>query len=117
MPLSRLAITEAASWYTVVGWASAGAGGIGGCAPGTAGGEEGAAAGAVAVAAVDAGTILSVSRSMSLTFCTIESHRLFCAATSITEMAPVALGPALAVPVEPNCVEAVDCIFTLRDAL
>ena len=51
---------------------------------------------------------------MSFTFCTIDSHRLFCVATSIVDMAPVAAGPPeVALP---NWVEAVDCIFTLRDA-
>ena len=54
--------------------------------------------------------ILSVSRRMSFTFCTTESHRLFCAETSMVEVAPVAL--TLPVWAVPNCVEAVDCIFT-----
>ena len=37
--------------------------------------------------------------------------------TSIVEVAPVAFGPLDAEAPAPNWVEAVDCIFTLRDAL
>jgi hypothetical protein len=59
---------------------------------------------------------------MSRRFCTIDSHSLFSAATSICAVAPVvdvpgvptAPGVAAAVP---NCVEAVDCMRTLRVAL
>jgi hypothetical protein len=93
---------------------------MGGCgaAPGApAGAADAGAAGvaAASAAALGAGMILSVSRRISFTFCTMESQRLFCAVTSMVEVAPVALGvPACAVP---NCVEAVDCIFTLREAL
>src|ERR671931_233608 len=114
-------VAEVASWYRALGCGATGAGGMGGCgaAPGAAAGAA-AAAGTAAVAAASAaalgaGMILSVSRRISFTFCTIESQRLFCAVTSMVEVAPVALGvPACAVP---NCVEAVDCIFTLREAL
>ena len=60
--------------------------------------------------------ILSVSRRISFTFCTIDSHRLFCAVTSMVEVAPVAFGPAVALAA-PNCVEAVEVILTLREAL
>src|SRR6266404_267470 len=82
--------------------------------PAVAGGATAAAALATAVA-LGAGMILSVSRRISFTFCTTESHRLFCALTSMVEVAPVALVvPVCAVP---NCVDAVDCIFTLRAAL
>jgi hypothetical protein len=82
----------------------------------TLGNPAGAALGAPASAA-PAGRIRSVSRRISRTFCTIDSHRLFCAATSITEVAPVVAGPAVAVLLAPNWVDEVDCIFTLREAL
>src|SRR5437868_12756416 len=93
------------------------AAGIGGCGA-AADTVPAAAAGmgeAASAAALDAGISLSVSRRISFTFCTTDSHKLFCAATSIIEVAPVALGPpACGLP---NCVEAIDCIFTLRVAL
>ena len=94
---------------------SVGCAGNGGCAPG-AGAAPGAAAtaGPGSAASVGAGMILSVSRRISFTFCTIDSHRLFCAATSMVDTAPVTAGPLVAVC--PNCVDAVDCIFTLREA-
>src|SRR5438445_3674939 len=93
---------------------------LGGCAPdaaGAAGALPGAPGSGVGAAWVGAGMILSVSRRISFTFCTIDSHRLFCAARSIVEIAPVALGPPVPLVAAPNCVEAVDCIFTLREAL
>src|SRR6266496_2388912 len=115
MPLSRLAMTEAASWYVVLGCVTTSGwvpGATGGCAPGVA---DAAGSGVGAAVWVGAGMILSVSRRISFTFCTSDSQRLFCAATSIVEVAPVAFEPAVAAA--PNCVEAVDCIFTLREAL
>jgi hypothetical protein len=59
---------------------------------------------------------------MSFTFWTTDSHNLFSANTSICEVPPVVevalVAPPPVVPPEvPNCVEAVDCIFTLRLAL
>ena len=60
--------------------------------------------------------ILSVSRRISFTFCTSDSQSLFSA--SDVDAARVRAGGAAAVaPPLPNCVEAVDCIFTLRVAL
>src|SRR5205814_5143257 len=90
------------------------AAGTGGWAPGAVDAAGAPAAAPSGTACADAGMILSVSRRMSFTFCTIDSQRLFCASTSIVEVAPVAFGPPVAAP---NCVEAVDCILTLREAL
>src|SRR5947199_10426818 len=107
-------MTEAASWQLGAGGA-AGPGAVALCpAAGATGGCAGMAA---AVAA--AGRILSVSRRISFTFCTIDSHRLFSALTSMVAVAPVAAGPeAPAAPVPPpNSVDAVDFIVTLRAAL
>src|SRR3954453_22529848 len=86
-----------------------------GGAPGAAGGGGGAAGCARAPSAlVPAGKVKLVSRRISFTFTTIDSQRLFCAATSMVDVAPVVPDCA---PEAPNVVEAVDCIFTLREAL
>jgi hypothetical protein len=66
---------------------------------------------------VPAGMILSVSRRMSFTFCTSDSHSLFSASTSICAVPPVVDVEVGVAPPVPNCVDAVDCIFTLRLAL
>src|ERR1043166_2750440 len=93
-------------------WPAAGIGGCGAAVPGV-------AAGAIAPPALaccaGSGMILSVSRRIAFTFCTIDSQRLFCALRSIVETAPVV--PGAAVCVAPNCVDAVEVIFTLRAAL
>ena len=83
-------------------------------------GRPGAAAAGVACAScAPAGMTLSVSRRMSFTFCDSDSHSLFSAMTSICAVPPVVVVVVgvVAVPPVPNCVEAVDCIFTLRVAL
>src|SRR5712692_3519745 len=109
-------MTEAASWQVAPGCCgAAGPAAPAACpAPGATGG------GCIATADVAAaGRILSVSRRISFTFCTIDSHRLFSALTSMVAVAPVAAGPdAAAAPVPPpNSVDAVDFIVTFRAAL
>jgi hypothetical protein len=90
------------------------------CVP--AGGEAAAGGGTGGEAAPD-GMIRSVSRRISLTFCTIASHSWLFETTSTDAVDPVAwlAGPA---PPEPapdaaaaNWVDEVDCILTLREAL
>src|SRR5213079_1876986 len=73
----------------------------------------------MAAAVAAAGRILSVSRRISFTFSTIDSHSLFSAVTSMVAVAPVVAAPeAAAAPVPPpNSVDAVDFIVTLRAAL
>src|SRR5437868_10033915 len=91
------------------------AAGIGGCAAAAPGVAAGAGAPAALTCCAGRGMILSVSRRISFTFCTIDSQRLFWALRSIVETAPVV--PGAAVCAAPNCVEAVEVIFTLRAAL
>src|SRR5437879_11260921 len=107
-------MTDAASWQVVLGCCGAAGPAAAAC---PAAGATGGCIGTADVAA--AGRILSVSRRISFTFCTIESHRLFSALTSMVAVAPVAAGPeAAAAPVPPpNSVDAVDFIVTLRAAL
>src|SRR2546430_15525498 len=107
-------MTEAASWWVGVGGA-AGAGAVALCpAPGATGGCAGTAADVAA-----AGRILSVSRRISFTFSTIDSHSLFSAVTSMVAVAPVVAAPeaAPAPAPPPKSVDAVDFIVTFRDAL
>src|SRR3954467_700364 len=109
MPLSRLAMTEAASRYVVLacpgGWVPPG---IGGCGVAAATGAAGALPGAPGngVPTLDAlGMILSVSRRMSFTFCTIVSHSVFCDTKSTWVVAPVEPWPPADPAPTPNCVD------------
>src|SRR5262245_44246540 len=118
MPLSRLAITEATSMNSTDCCGAMIVAGAAG-APGA-----GAAAGAViatAAAAAVFGITLSVSRRISLTLVTIESHSLFSDDTSTCAVAPVLVPVVVDAPLaefdEANCVEASELIFTLRTAL
>jgi hypothetical protein len=74
-----------------------------------------------AAAACVFGMILSVSRSISFTLMTIESHSLFSEATSTCAVPPVLEPLVVAAPEaefdEANWVEASELIFTLRAAL
>src|SRR5215218_3378770 len=113
MPLSRLAITAAASMKLLLGWGCATAGCAAGGVP--------AGAGAAATGAAPAGNTLSVSRRISFTLMTIDSQSLFSEATSTCAVAPVLAPLVVAAPEaefdEANCVEASELIFTLRAAL
>src|SRR4051812_43940441 len=104
MPLSRLAMTAAASMKLTLAWGATATA----CNPG---GAPGATAGAAAgCAALAAGSTLSVSRRISLTLITIDSQSLFSEATSTCAVAPVLAPLVVAAPEaefdEANCVEA-----------
>src|SRR6185295_15838664 len=108
MPLSRLAMTAAASMKFTLGCGAAATG----CRPGGEPGAAGAAtAGAAAgCAALGPGSTLSVSRRISFTLTTIDSHSLFSEVTSTCAVAPVLAPLVVAAPEaeldEANCVEA-----------
>src|SRR5829696_213642 len=116
MPLSRLAITAAASMKLLLG---CGCGAAGCAAGGVPAGAGAAASGAAATAcAVPApGNTLSVSRRISFTLTTIDSQSLFSEATSTCAVAPVLAPLVVAAPEaefdEANWVEASELIFTL----
>src|SRR3954464_6713627 len=119
MPLSRLAMTAAASMKFVLAWGAPATACRPGGAPGVAGATTtGAADGWAALAA---GSTLSVSRRISFTLTTIDSQSLFSEATSTWAVAPVLAPVVVAAPVaefdEANWVEASELIFTLRAAL
>ncbi len=93
---------------------------VGGAAPGTAAGVATIGETCAAAACVF-GMILSVSRRISFTLMTIESHSRFSEETSTCAMAPVLVPLVVALPcaelAEANWVEASELIFTLRAAL